>query len=246
MDMRRMLLPLVAAALLAGCAVRSISNSGYPADRSNALYHGELSEFDVLGIDPAQPISDQDIARAFVDHHKIALHKGAAIMVIQSGALMPDEPMMKAFGRYFVATPFSGVPMRGGGKSASSGGAAPSNGHYARMLRLAAAKGGYEVILCYWGVLESSVEDHATKLVSWLPIVGMVVPDETQAMRIRLRVAVVDVKSGNWSMFAPEPFTDSALSASIIRRQSDQKQVELLKTEAYEKAAEEFVARYTE
>ena len=45
--------------LLAGCATRSISNSGYHADpdrgyaqRNSPFYKGELSEFDVLGIDP--------------------------------------------------------------------------------------------------------------------------------------------------------------------------------------------------
>jgi hypothetical protein len=114
------------------------------------------------------------------------------------------------------------------------------------MLRLAAAKGGYEMIFCYWGVLESAVEGHATKLVSWVPIVGMVVPDETQRMQIRLRVAIVDVRTGSWSMFAPTPFEDSALSASMIRRQSDQEQVALLKDKAYKQAVEAFVARYVE
>jgi hypothetical protein len=45
-------------------------------------------------------------------------------------------------------------------------------------------------------------------------------------------------------MFAPEAYVDSALSASLIRAQADQKQVALLKEKAYKAAVEAFVARY--
>ena len=63
-------------------------------------------------------------------------------------------------------------------------------------------------------------------------------------MRIRLRVAVIDVRSGSWSMFAPEAYADSTLSASLHREASDQSQVALLKEKAYKAAAEALVARY--
>jgi hypothetical protein len=52
------LLALVITVLLSGCSVRSISNSGYNpggyyprGGDNNPFYKGELSEFDVLGID---------------------------------------------------------------------------------------------------------------------------------------------------------------------------------------------------
>jgi hypothetical protein len=234
----RTLLPLLLVALLlAGCSTRSISNSGYPEDRPNPFYKGELSELDLLGIDPTAPIAEADIAGAFATHKRIELRKGAPILVVQSGAVIPDGPMITALDRYFTTSPFSGVPEAR--PAAGSGG-------YARLLRLVAAKGGYEVIFCYWGVLESAREGHATKLVSWVPVVGAAVPDETQRMQIRLRVAVVDVKTGSWSMFAPEPFEDAALTAGLVRRQSDQEQVALLKDKAYKAAVEAFVARYAE
>lgn len=41
------------------------------------------------------------------------------------------------------------------------------------------------------------------KVVSWVPILGALVPDENQRMRIRLKVALIDVKSGKWEMFSP-------------------------------------------
>src|SRR5215472_6163471 len=153
MTVRRLLpLMLLLALLLAGCTTRSISNSGYPEDRSNPFYKGELSEYDLLGIDADAGVTDAEIAGAFTAHKRIELRKGAPILVIQSGALLPDEPMVRALDRYFTTTPFSGVPVARHAVSQPGGGAAIPGG-YARMLRLAAAKGGYEVIFCYWGVL---------------------------------------------------------------------------------------------
>jgi 16S rRNA A1518/A1519 N6-dimethyltransferase RsmA/KsgA/DIM1 with predicted DNA glycosylase/AP lyase activity len=55
---------------------------------------------------------------------------------------------------------------------------------------------------------------------------------------------VIDVRTGQWSMFSPEPSVDSALSAALIRAQSDQHQVALVKEKVYRAAVEAFVARY--
>jgi hypothetical protein len=240
--------------LLCGCATRSISNSGYATDgygnRGNPLYQGEINEFDVLGIDVSQPATDEEIARQLADHHKIGLRKGGAMMAIQSGAPMPDNEMVAALDRYFSVVPFTGVPLvRHEPSSYANASVSPKLTderitNYARALRLAAAKSGAEVIFCYWGVLDSAIEREPTKVVSWVPLVGSVIPDETQLMRIRLKVAVIDVRTGHWSMFAPEAYVDSALSASLIRAKADQKQVALLKEKAYKAAVEAFVARY--
>ena len=59
-------------------------------------------------------------------------------------------------------------------------------------------------------------------------------PDEKQHMRIRLKVALLDVRSGNWAVFSPKPFADARLTASPGRGDVDQKQVERLKQLAYE------------
>ena len=52
-------------------------------------------------------------------------------------------------------------------------------------------------------------------------------------MRIRLKVALVDVRTGHWRMLSPEPFEDKAWSTRFSRGSSDQKQVESLKRKAY-------------
>ena len=78
------------------------------------------------------------------------------------------------------------------------------------------------------------------------PIVGRVVPDENQQMRIRLKIAVIDVRTGRWEEFSPDPIEDNSLSAGFTRESSDQDQVALLKTRAYQVAAARIVERYAE
>jgi hypothetical protein len=57
------------------------------------------------------------------------------------------------------------------------------------------------------------------------------IPD-AQVMHIRLKVAVIDVRSGHCSMFAPEAHTDASFSAERSRTATDQRQVQVLKAQA--------------
>ncbi len=226
----------LAVVLLTGC-VRSISDSGYAQDRGwnrgyNPGYKGELSEFDVLGLQRGTNVTDAQIASALDGAQRVHLRKGATVMLIQSGAYLPDEPMRTEFGKYFNVIPFGGQP------------AESSGGSYAGSLRLAAARAGCETLVCYWGTLESAHEAYGTKMVSWVPVVGGVVPDEKQHMRIRLKVALVDVRSGSWTIFSPEPRSDASASGRYYREESDQRQVEKLKQLAYNGAAEDVVKIY--
>jgi hypothetical protein len=238
---------LVAVALVvSACETRSISNSGYPGDRwghygpSNPLYQGELNDLDVLGIEPDRQIAAQEIVQALDSYRRPSLVRGGTVMVVQSGAIIPDEPMMREMNRYFAATPVSGVPVR-----RTQSGSNDKPGAYAAALRLTAAQGGHATIFCYWGVLETARIDHVTKAVSLVPIVGSGIPDQTQRMRIRLKAAVIDVRSGRWLIFTPDSFEDEALSASFSRRASDQEQVALLKEKGYAAAVSDFVKVYT-
>ena len=79
-----------------------------------------------------------------------------------------------------------------------------------------------------------------------MPIVHWVVPDEKRHMRIRLKVALLDVRSGNWSVFSPKPFADARLTTSPRRGAVDQKQVQRLKQLAYEATVAELVQTHTQ
>lgn len=230
-----------------GCTSRPISNSGYRPTYyagGNSLYRGELSPFDVLGEGRSQPISEADIVNALQSPTRVKLSKTGGILLVQSGALFPDDEMIAPFHRHGYRTvPFSGVPeeARPANPNAPMPAVAAS---FAKALRLTAARGGCETIVCYWGVLESASKGLSSKVVSWTPIVGMAVPDQTQLMRIRLMVALVDVRTGNWSVFTPAPLEDKVVSAALNREAADQAQVQKLKQQAYDNAVADLVKQY--
>jgi hypothetical protein len=148
--------------------------------------------------------------------------------------MIPEQEMTERMEKYFSVSVFTGVPAQGNKADAS----------YAKALRLAAAKAGIDRILVYWGMMETETRDLATKNVSWVPIVGSVIPDQTQVIRIRLKVALVDVKSGQWEIFVPKVYEDTANTASLNREQSDQQQLSQLKSKVYQVAVESIIARY--
>lgn len=214
-----------------GCKTRSISNSGYDGGYSwggSGMYGGELSEFSIIGIDSATPITNEQIAQTFAADRSVTIKRGGAMLLIQSGALFPDEPMQRELSKYFRVVPFSGAVDKDAAKV-----------NLSKPLRLAAAQGNCDVIACYWGVLESAQKDLATKTVSWVPIAGRVVPDEKQQMRIRLKLVLVDARTGNWQMIAPEPIEDDGFSARVNRESSDQNQVNRLKEKGYTALAQQ-------
>lgn len=199
----------------------------------NPAYRGELSEYDVLGIDRAGGYSDADIQKAMTQHQPISVRKGSAVLLVQSGAEIADPEMIAAMEKYYTVASFSGVPQDG-----------VSHVPYSQAFRMAAAKGGYDTVLVYWGVLESASQGLGGKAISWVPVIGGIVPDETQQMRIRLMMALIDTRTGQWESFSPEPFADEATSSQHGRAVSDQRQVIALKGKAYKAAADAVALRY--
>lgn len=227
-----------------GCArTRSISNSGYHAEHGGPFGHrGELNEFDVLGIRPQVLISEDDIQEALQRSRPIQLTPASTILVVQSGAMFPDAPMVESLSQYFRVIPFSGLPPE---SKREEGAAQSSNSvHYFESLRLAAARSGSVTILVYWGVLESAREDLATKTVSWVPVVNWLVPDERQHMRLRLKLVLIDVRSGNWTEFSPDAIRDATYSTKPRREAVDQRQVDLLKDKAYRGSVRQLVRSF--
>lgn len=231
---------LLAVLALQGCGVRSISDSGYQAEAGrlrqsgHSLYKGELTEFEVLGVNPTASVSQEEIQRALENRQQFSLPKGSSVMLIQSGAIIPDDDMIRALETHYRVVAFSGIP-------ASQGDAS-----HAAALRLAAAKGNCPTILVYWGILETAQKDMSTKAVSWVPVVGGIIPDESQEMRIRLRMALIDVATGQWTAFSPKAIQDTSASARYTRASSDQQQVTVLKSQAYSELAHAIIKKYAE
>jgi hypothetical protein len=228
------------AALLTGCQTRSISDSGYHRDRE---FRGELSELEVLGVDTSKGITEEDIKSALQRRTKIEISRGDRIVLIQSGAQFPDEPMVKEMEKFYRIIPLSGVPNRpryNQFRDVEQIDSKPMDMAY----RLAAANAGAKTLIVYWGVLESSRKGYGSKAVSWVPIAGAFIPDEDQEMRIRLKVAIIDVQSGKWEMLTPEVYADGSVSARINRESSDQDQVEKLKEQGYRRVVSDIQTRF--
>jgi len=135
------------ALLVVGCQTRSISDSGYRSEsgRSHRLqptsYQGELNELDVLGIERNPKITEEQIAQALNSAARVKLRKGSNVLLVQSGAQFPDDPMIAALSQSVNVTPFNGMPN------------SFERDAYHKALRFAAARGGCETVVCYWGVL---------------------------------------------------------------------------------------------
>jgi hypothetical protein len=193
--------------------VRSISNTARPWGHQNTTYAGELSELDVVGKFTGDG-----------DGRVVTLRPGDRVAVIQSGALFPDQQMLDGLGTRLKVGSMSGIP-------------SPDRGAGEGMLG-AARRGGFDKIVCYWGVLESRARATAGKAARWVPIAGLFVPDESQEMRIRLRMIIAEVQSGTWRSLEPEPIEDDRASSVATRYDADADQVEDLKEVAYRRAVE--------
>ena len=248
------ILVFAACAWLGGCkSTRPISDSGYrepgvtsgtsPAGHSDPAfaYRGELSEFDLLGVAREHTAFEEDIQQALDKARPIRLKPNGTILLIQSGAVFPDGPMVAELSKHFTVVPFSGRP-----GDSIAGLETRDSAALSRSLRLAAARAGAGTILCYWGILESAQERMATKTISWLPLATWFVPDERQHVRIRLKLALVDVRTGDWSVLSPSPFDSHALSVGPKRAVADQKLVERLKDQAYDAGVQELLRVYSD
>ena len=194
----------IAALLLftGGCQTRSISDPGLYS--TNRLYEGELTELDVIGA-VADHATQSAIAAAAADYRAPTVTRGGRVLLIQSGAVLPDPELVAAFGDTLRLTSVSGVP----------------DDHLGAALRLAAARGGCEAIVCVWGTLETAQRRLGGSAVSWVPFVGWGVPDQEMDTRLRLRFVVVDAVTGNWSAFEPEPSSDTVTTSPFGRGLSD-------------------------
>lgn len=200
---------------LTSCETFSISNTG-----NNRMYGGELSEFDVLGIGAG------DKPRARSGARRPA--RGGRILLVQSGATIPDAALEQAFSQHYSIVPFNG-----------SGSSRYHNGNVKDpaingKLRTAAASAGASHVVCVWGVVEAEREEHVTKAVSWVPVLGQIVPDESSHMRTSLKAASVNASTGAWdAVSAYTPVTTMRGSSGLTRSSLRTLQIEKAKKKGY-------------
>lgn len=252
---------------LTGCQSPTVTQQAIERYRLND-FSRELTEMELLGITLRESIDEGKITQALNEEHiPIRLHKGDRLLVVQSGADMPDEQMTALLETTFTTQPFTGITeykrttpepdymliarlFIAAAKEAAKKDTANTNEQatpapdFAQVLRFAAVRSDIKTIMVYWSILESGIVNHQTKLVSWLPIVGTIIPDETRYLRIRTKVCLIDTQTGHWQAFTPKTFNNKQLTTFIDRHTAHEKQVENLKAMAYQNTVMQMWERY--
>lgn len=230
----------------------------YQDSQLRLTYTRELTEFELLGIDRNAPASLQEIQHAaLADPNPLTLHTGQRILLVQSGTDIPDPQLTTLLSEHFHITPFSGMgkpkrftPAPGLSNilgllfdSAAEDVSKHSPPNYAAKLRLAANQAGIDTIVVYWGALSSAITDsnHTT---AWVPLPDMIEPANSQALRLQLKICLINVKSGQWDTFTPPPLTDDALNLPPKSKTTKAQKFAMLKTLAYSQSIIELIARY--
>jgi hypothetical protein len=222
-----------AAVLLAGCAherTTSYRRADFTARQSLKSHYGggeELSDADVVGSGVKKAPSDEDIRNALDHARSVDLKLGETVLVLQSGEAVPDARMVAELNKHYRAVPFSGI------RSDWASHWENTDDYYSKQLRYAAAKAGAQKILCFWGSLEVARHDLSTKTITWLPVVDIIVPDQKDNVRVHLKVALVDVRTGDWSLFRTEPVQTEVVTTGWGREHLETPEVRELKEKSY-------------
>jgi hypothetical protein len=228
----RLIISFVFFVALAGCGgAPTKPPSVIPIEKSaQGVALSPLTETDVLGFDTVHSVSEDEIAKAAGPRGKIQVKRGAAVMLIHAGAAAPDEIMLREAGNSFAVTPFSGFAQRRNEAGESA--------NLSRALRLTAAKGGNDFLVVYWPALESG--DGVSGAPNWRAITGDI-PYDAEQVRLRLRLLIVDVKTGHWATASPEILEEKAARGGWFRKPTSAQRVAGLKERAYKHALQELL-----
>ncbi len=224
MNARAAAILVAAAALVGGCATRSISNTAMPYPGQNTTYRGELSEFDVLGVGDSGWM--QRYMQDKTADSPVRLNPGARVLLLQSGAMLPDPGLEAAMREHYEVTSASGIPA--GWTQAGEG------------LRGVALRGGFDAVVACWGTLESSTGEVSAS--AWIPVIGLFLPSEDLHMRLRMRFLCMETRTGRWTTFCSSPAVSVRRASVASRVQVDAEQVLELKEQGYSIAVREFAA----
>lgn len=203
---------LLSIMVMTGCtSQRSIS---YHPGNENWSYRGELSQMEVIAALSAAEAAKADQA--------VTLPTSGRLILIQSGQALPDPQAIAALPPGIEVLPFSGIP-------------APSSAGVG--WRQAARAGDVQTVVVYWGTIETSRVDLATKVISWTPVTAWI-PDEEQRMRVAVSAVVADIASGRWRLVTAASEPTQSSSSFFSRDAEDRRQIAELKREAFAKLGE--------
>lgn len=204
---------------------------------------GHLTEQDVLDINPKMEVTEDDIQDAIraASAGTFNLAQGSRIILVQSGATVPDSVMQEAMMSHYQVSVYSGIaPIKPRPKLARKGETPleTPEPNYIKTLRLAAAKAKQDKIIVYWGNLELGKLDNDNKTIVWQRYLSGDIPSSTKQLRYLIRFALVDVKTGMWTMYSSINHQDEYVQAVFKGYENDVVQVNRVKEASYRLAAQ--------
>lgn len=209
----------------------------------------QLTEYEVLDIDLNQEISEEDI-RTAVEIAKSQVFKltpKSKIVLVQSGATVPDTTMQEIMMKHYRVSVYSGISQAKNTPKVfkkNDQSTVTSNNSFIRKLRLASARAKQDKIIVYWGKMELGRLDRESKTRVWEGYNGGSIPSSTEYLRYLVRFAIVDVNTGMWAMYSSINKEAPYKRRSINSTSEDIAQLTKVKDDAYLLSVENLLAQF--
>lgn len=229
---------LIAAATLAmaqtGCVVRVGPEAApHAAHEKSRGRSGHFSEGEALGAVEEQPITESSIGAALDAKASLRLPRNSPVLVIQSGSSAPSKAFLDPLAGRMRAAGHTGVKQDLG-----------SDQPVSMLIRMAAARKQATHVVILWERLESSETGLLTELVSWVPVVDILVPDKYERLRLRLNVGILDVRSGLSTTFEVGPEELKGLTTRFARTTESIPGFAEMRARLHARAAEQLAASH--
>lgn len=231
--------------LLISCSAEKTSKN--PAYLASKTEQKQLTDKDIFDDEFDKEITEYDIQDAAYQGKKgLFVPLNSSIILVQSGATVPDAYMQSELAKYYRVSVYNGIPnpknLPSNRKNKDSSNY--FNNNYMKKLRFIAAKGGQDTIIIYWKTLEKGTLDQKTNTIKWNQYNGDNLTNNTKLLRYLLKFTLVDVVTGNWSTYSPVNIEVDYIIPKKSTIPTEQFQIDQLIQKTYTNAALLLAERY--
>jgi hypothetical protein len=227
----KLLLCAAVAMTITSCVTTSLS------DPNGRGHDHDLSLYELTGQAAAEGVTEGQIAATLSGGGRAGSlpRRGARVLLVQSGAHQPDEELLAAFRPWCQPVIWDGrAPEKDDGKRTAGGAVG-------RRLRLTAAQQGCTHVIVVFGEIQSDSKSLPTSAVSWVPIVGNIIPSERSGTRLLAQALILETGRPRYSTVSARPQQATGITTDDGSYNINSKRAPKLKAKAYpELAAQSF------
>ena len=226
---------------LIGAGVIALSSCTTSLSDPNGRGHDrDLDLYELTGQSAENGVTEADIAAAGRNANQAGSlpPRNARVLLVQSGSHQPDEELLAAY------RPFC-QPVIWNGRVASASdnpyGSSPNQtklaGSHGRRLRLIAAQQGCSHVIVVFGEIQSDSQPLPTSAVSWVPVVGSLIPSERSGTRLLAQAFILETRSARFTTVAAKPQQKTGLTTDDGSSTINSRRAPQLKIPAYQELA---------